>query len=142
MYECVLGSLMEAYGYPINYQPRGRIVIGPPPPKQPRNLGAQPRFVDYHWGRDRDDVNISFAYDANTGLGVAWWSTRAVRRFAHAYHDLGDVDFTLYRLLQPGGLNRHEGRFQDERSLCRLGCDGMPEPPDRRLRALFEPPPQ
>jgi hypothetical protein len=137
MYERVLGALMETYGHPIDYQPRAQIVIVPPPPD--RSPGAQPRFVDYHWGRDRDDVNISFAYDPGTGLGVAWWSTRAVRRFARTYHDLGDVDFTLYRLLQPGRLNRHEGRFQDERTLCRVGCDGEPEPPDRRLRALFEP---
>jgi hypothetical protein len=67
MYERVLGSLMKLYGYPINYQPRGRFQIGPPPLEQQRSLGAQPGFVDYHWERDRDDANISFAYDADSG---------------------------------------------------------------------------
>jgi hypothetical protein len=115
MYQRVYTALVWDYGQPLNAPARhGEIIIIPPPPDATNSRSAD-SFVDYHWGRAIDETNISFAYSASTGEGVLWFYNGQLRDVAQLWHDHVDPNFNLFRLLKPGGINRHESRFDDFR---------------------------
>jgi hypothetical protein len=143
MYQRVFFGLVNVYGYPQHYRPRGRIVIelvdGTRLTSDPT-----PYYVDYHWGRG-SDVTIDYAFNPKDGAGTVFIADARARDYAQKRHDTGDPNFVLWRLSQSGGLNHKEieWRFQNgslaiTRFDSRIETDRLSD----RVRSLFAARPQ
>jgi hypothetical protein len=139
MYERVLRGLVNVYGYPAHYRPIGQIVIELSDGTQ---LTSSPsaRYIDYHWGRGSPEVSIDYAFNPKDGVGMVLIADGRARFYAQMRHDMGDVNFLLWRLHQPGGMNRKEfeSKFQSG-SLATTEFDAREEPGQlsERVRALL-----
>lgn len=139
MYERVFRGLVNVYGYPAHYRPRGRIVIEL---SDGTRLASDPspRYVDYHWGQGSPEVSIDYAFNPKDGAGIVFVADRRARFYAQVRHDMGDVNFILWRLHQPGGMNRHEFESRFQRGSLAMTEFGAREEPGRlseRVRALL-----
>ena len=144
MYERVFRGLVNVYGYPSHYRPMGRIVIEWPDGTR-LTSDPTPRYIDYHWGRGSPEVSIDYAFNPKDGAGMVFIADRRARFYAQVRHDMGDVNFILWRLHQPGGMNRRElpSRFQHG-SLAMTEFDAREEPGQlsARVRELLAAHPQ
>jgi hypothetical protein len=143
MYRRVFFGLVNAYGYPQHYQARGRIVIELADGTR-LTSDPTPHYVDYHWGRG-SPVTIDYAFNPRDGAGVVFIADAGARDYAQKRHDVGDRDFVLWRLSQPGGLNRKgiDWSFQNgSLAITRLDSRAEAGRLSDRVRALFAARPQ
>jgi hypothetical protein len=143
MYQRVFFGLVNAYGYPQHYQPKGRLVIEWPDGTR-LTSDPTPYYVDYHWGRG-SPVTVDYAFNPKDGAGIVLIADGSARDYAQKRHDMGDVNFMLWRLSQPGGLNNRgiEWRFQNgSLGINRLDSRVEPGRLSERVRALFAARPQ
>jgi hypothetical protein len=143
MYQRVFFGLVNAYGYPQHYQPKGRLVIEWPDGTR-LTSDPTPYYVDYHWGRG-SPVTIDYAFNPKDGAGIVFIADGWARDYAQKRHDMGDVNFALWRLSQPGGLNNKgiEWRFQNgSLGINRLDSRVEAERLSERVRSLFAARPQ
>ena len=143
MYQRVFFGLVNAYGYPQHYQPKGRLVIEWPDGTR-LTSDPTPYYVDYHWGRGCP-VTIDYAFNPKDGAGIVFIADGWARDYAQKRHDMGDVNFVLWRLGQPGGLNNKgiEWRFQNgSLGINRLDSRVEAGRLSERVRALFAARPQ
>jgi len=138
MYRRVFFGLVNTYGYPQHYRPIGRIVIELADGTRLTSDPA-PRYIDYHWGRGQE-VTIDYAFNPRDGAGIVLLADAWARDYAQKRHDMGDPNFVLWRLGQPGGMNRREfvSKFQSG-SLAIMDLDARSESGrvSERVRALF-----
>jgi hypothetical protein len=135
MYVRVLSYLEDTYYKPKDDNPQAQIIIEPAPPDADK---GKPHLINYHWGDERDEVNIAFIYDPRNGEGTVFFADRDLRRDLKRRHAGGQVNFPLYRMLLHNGVNTHE-TYWGPTGCMGLDCERrVDEPPDPRLRALFE----
>jgi hypothetical protein len=138
MYQRVFFGLVNIYGYPRRYRPIGRIVIELSDGTQ-MTSDPTPRYVDYHWGGG-SPVTVDYSFNPKDGTGAVFIADQWARDYARKRHDAGDINFLLWRLSQPGGLNHKEfeSKYRNG-SLAMTRFESRVEPGQlsQRVRALF-----
>lgn len=138
MYERVFNGIINLYGEPENFASHGKITIILPDGSR---YSSEPsaRYIDYHWGRKTRQINIDYAFNPADGQGTVYVSLPEARFYAQKRHDMGDVNFVLWRLNQTGGMNHTELEMSYQHgSIGQIRLDARAEKdrmsaPDRNL---------
>jgi hypothetical protein len=111
MYERVFNGLVALYGKPQDYEKHGKITIILGDGSRYSSDRAA-RYIDYHWGKGVSETNLDYSFDPRSGQGIVYVSSPMARFYADKRHDMGDVNFMLWKIHQQGGMNRKEFESQ------------------------------